>query len=70
MPINNKALQKAIYAEITIGGKFWCWHDYTLAAHCLPQDGWEYTKGIKFKYLCTKCGKEKKTAYLMLEPIR
>jgi len=52
-------LQQAIYRQITIGGKLFCWHDWIYLSIYFPKSAWEYVKGFDAEYLCVKCGKSK-----------
>lgn len=53
--------QKAINAEISIGGKFWCLHDFTFICETLAKTAFEAGTALRwYKYLCVKCGKEKR----------
>ena len=58
--------QRAINAEIAIGGRFFCWHDYTCIWVPVPRNSlidWG------FKHICTKCGKSKIFKEPLLEPL-
>lgn len=46
-------LQQAILKELTIGGRFFCWHDWVDA------NAGELNYRTEYYYLCCKCGKRK-----------
>lgn len=69
-PLGEQALNKrqiqGINKEISIGGKFFCWHDYTCLWEKVPKKhllDWGYI------HLCIKCGKKKIFSNPLLEPI-
>ena len=60
-----KRIDKAILASIKIGGKIFCFHDYTYVGAVPYQSIFEWG----YSYLCTKCGKEKIFKNLQIEPL-
>lgn len=59
-------LQKAILKEISIGGKLFCWHDWTSFPEPTVRN---HIFDWGFKHLCVKCGKSRVFNERMLEPI-
>lgn len=66
---HDRLVQEIIVKDITTGGKFWCWHDYTFIHNTYPIDGFEMMKGVRYCVGCVKCGKKKRVANLPIEPI-
>jgi hypothetical protein len=61
----NDRMYDAIHAELTIGGKFFCWHDYTFFNNCIR----EHIHDWGYLYKCVKCGKNKVFKYHQLERV-
>lgn len=61
----SRRFHKAVKAEISVGGKFFCRHDYTFLETSQPDKNifdWKYL------YSCVKCGKRKLFRDLQIEP--
>lgn len=65
--LQEQRKNKALRVEISVGGKIFCWHDYTFICRTTPRDVGDMIRGINYRNLCVKCGKEKRTNYLILE---
>lgn len=59
-------LQTAINKEISIGGKLFCWHDYTCIWSPVIRN---HIFDWGFKHICVKCGKSKIFKEPQLEPV-
>lgn len=61
----NSRKNQAIQREIEIGGKFWCWHDYTYFTPVMRENIFDW--GMLHK--CVKCGKSKIFKNMQIEPL-
>lgn len=62
--LKDKRTQRAINARISIGGKLFCWHDWTFISQVWGKTAFEIgTSLVWYEYLCTKCGKDKRVPH-------
>ena len=61
----NHRMGDTIYAELNVGGKFFCWHDWTYFAPAIRNHLLDWG----FLYKCTKCGKSRVFKEMQIEPV-